>query len=69
MHTHTHSHTHLYIFLHIHKLLFKGLGSVSLSLRRHAHGPLAKRLMHMVHLSGTTLGLSKSSSVWLNPLV
>ncbi len=25
---------------------------LSLSLRRHAHGPLAKRLMHMVHLSG-----------------
>ncbi len=26
----------------------------SLSLRRHTHGPMAKRLMHMVHLSGNT---------------
>ncbi len=34
----------------------------SLSLRRHAHGPLAKRLMHMAHLSGNTSGVSKSSS-------
>ncbi len=38
----------------------------SLSLRRHAHGPLAKRLMHMAHLSGNTSGVSKSSSDWLN---
>ncbi len=38
----------------------------SLSLRRHAHGALAKRLMHMVHLSGNTSGVSKSSSDWLN---
>ncbi len=38
----------------------------SLSLRRHVHGPLAKRLMHMVHLSGNTSGVSKSSSDWLN---
>ncbi len=37
-----------------------------LSLRRHAHGPLAKRLMHMAHLSGNTSGVSKSSSDWLN---
>ncbi len=29
-------------------------------------GPLAKRLMHMVHLSGNTSGVSKSSSDWLN---
>ncbi len=36
--------------------------SPSLSLRRHAHGPLAKRLMHMAHLSGNTSGVSKSSS-------
>ncbi len=38
----------------------------SLSLRRHAHGPLAKRLMHMAHLSGNTSGVSKSTSDWLN---
>ncbi len=40
--------------------------SPSLSLRRHAHGPLAKRLMRMAHLSGNTSGVSKSSSDWLN---
>ncbi len=40
----------------------------SLSLRRHAHGPLAKLLMHMAHLSGNTSGVSKSSSYWLNYL-
>ncbi len=38
----------------------------SLSLRRHAHGTLAKRLMHMVHFSGNTSGVSKLSSDWLN---
>ncbi len=38
----------------------------SLSLRRHAHGPLAKRLMHMAHFSGNTSGMSKSSYDWLN---
>ncbi len=38
----------------------------SLSLRCHAHGPLAKRLMHMAHLSGKTSGVSKSSTDWLN---
>ncbi len=38
----------------------------SLSLRRHAHGTLAKRLMHMAHFSGNTSGMSKSSSDWLN---
>ncbi len=38
----------------------------SLRFRRHAHGPLAKRLMHMVHFSGNTSGGSKSSSDWLN---
>ncbi len=38
----------------------------SLSLRRHAHGPLAKRLMHMAHKSGNTSGVSKSSSDLLN---
>ncbi len=37
------------------------LGSISLRLRR--HGPLAKRLMH---ISGSTSGVSKSSSDWLN---
>ncbi len=31
-----------------------------------SHGPLAKRLMHMAHLSGNTSGVSKSSSDWLN---
>ncbi len=38
----------------------------SLSLRRHAHGPLAERLMHMAHKSGNTSGVLKSSSDWLN---
>ncbi len=38
----------------------------SLSLRCHAHRTLAKRLMHMVHLSGNTSGVSKSPSDWLN---
>ncbi len=38
----------------------------SLNLRRLAHVPLAKRLMHMVHLSGNTSVVSKSSSDWLN---
>ncbi len=38
----------------------------SLSLRRHAHGTLAKRLMHMADFSGNTSGMSKSSSDWLN---
>ncbi len=33
-----------------------------ISLRRHAHRPLAKRLMHMAHLAGNTSGVSKSSS-------
>ncbi len=36
------------------------------SLRRHTHGPLAKRMMHVAHLSGNTSGASKSSSDWLN---
>ncbi len=39
---------------------------ISLRLRCHAHGPLAKRLVHMAHLSGNTSGVSKSSSDWLN---
>ncbi len=38
----------------------------SYSLRHHAHGPLAKRLMHMAHLSGNTSGVSNSSSDWLD---
>ncbi len=41
-------------------------GKNSLSLRCHAHGLLAKRLMHMAHLSGNTSRVSKSSSDWLN---
>ncbi len=41
-------------------------GRTSPSLRCHSHGPLAKRLMHMVHLSGNTSEVSKSSSDWLN---
>ncbi len=32
----------------------------------HVHGQLAKRLMHMAHLSGNTSGVSKPSSDWLN---
>ncbi len=47
-------------------LSFSSWAFRSLSLRRHAHGPLAKRLMHMAHLSGNTSGVSKSSSDWLN---
>ncbi len=39
---------------------FRHLDSLS------AHRALAKRLMHMVHLSGNTSGVSKSSSDWLN---
>ncbi len=31
-----------------------------------SHGPLAKRLMHMAHLSGNISGVSKSSSDWFN---
>ncbi len=47
--------------------LFSSLySSSSLSLRRHAHGPLAKYLMHMVHLAGNTSGVSNSSSDLLN---
>ncbi len=38
----------------------------SLSLRRHAHVTLAKRLMHIAHFSGNTSGMSKSSYDWLN---
>ncbi len=41
--------------------------TISLSLRlSDAHGPLAKRLMHMVHFSGNTSVVLKSSSDWLN---
>ncbi len=48
-------------------ILWFCLGPNSLSLVRcHVHGPLAKRLMHMVHLSVNTSGVSKSSSDWLN---
>ncbi len=38
----------------------------SLSLRRHAHGLLAERLMHIAHKIGNTSGVSKLSSDWLN---
>ncbi len=38
----------------------------SLSLRCQTHGPLAKRLMHTVHLSGNTSVVSKSFSDWFN---
>ncbi len=38
----------------------------SLSLRHHAHWPLAKSLMHTAHLAGNTSGVSKSSSDWLD---
>ncbi len=48
------------------QLKVAGLPSSSLGLRRHAHGPLAKHLMHMAHKSGNTSGVSKSSSDWLN---
>ncbi len=37
-----------------------------LGLRLHAHRTLAKRLIHMAHLSGNTSAVSKSSSDWLN---
>ncbi len=50
----------------IHNLIFAHGSSCSLSLRRHAHGPLAERLMHMAHKIGNTSGVSKSSSDWLN---
>ncbi len=38
----------------------------SLSLRYHAHGPPAERLINMAHKSGNTSGVSKSSSDWMN---
>ncbi len=38
----------------------------SLSLSRHAHGPLAKHLMYIVLLFVNTSGVSKSLSDWLN---
>ncbi len=41
------------------------LSLASLSLRHHAHGPLDKRLMHMVKLFVSTSVVSKSSD-WLN---
>ncbi len=41
--------------------MFFVFNSHNLSLR-----PLAKHLMHMVHLSGNTSVVSKSSSDWLN---
>ncbi len=43
-----------------------GLHWPSLSLRRHTHGTLAKRLMHIAHLAGNTSGVSKLFSDWLN---
>ncbi len=39
---------------------------ISLILRRHAHEPLAERLMHTAHKRENTSGVSKSSSDWLN---
>jgi len=45
---------------------FKGLRVVPASDVTHAYGTLAKRLMHMVHLSGNTSGMLKLSSDWLN---
>ncbi len=48
------------------KCFLEGLTEGSLSIRRHAHGLLAKRLMHMAHKIGNTSGVSKSSSDWLN---
>ncbi len=45
------------------KFIYSHHDNTSLSLRRHAHGLLAKHLMHMVHLSGNTV---VSSSGWLN---
>ncbi len=47
-------------------LLFKTQCSLSQPQTSHAHGPLAKHLMHMVHLSGNTSVVLKSSSNWLN---
>ncbi len=44
----------------------RSLRNPSLSLKLHAHGPLAKCLMHMAHLSGNTSGVSKSSSYWFS---
>ncbi len=41
--------------------------SISLSLRRHAHRPLAEHLLQYIwHKIGNTLRVSKSSSDWLN---
>ncbi len=46
--------------------LVKPRSPPSLSLRRHAYGLLAKRLMHMAHLSGNTSVVLKSLSDWWN---
>ncbi len=54
-----------FCFVMQHKIVLK-LVVCSLSLRCHAHGPLAKRLMPMVHLYGNTSGVLKTSSDWLN---
>ncbi len=66
--THTNTHAALYKgHLQIYWWLWtKSKCLVSLSLRSHAHGTLAKRLMHMAHKSGNTSGVLKSSSDWLN---
>ncbi len=52
---------HVYLLNHTNMIMLCGS-----SLRCDAHGPLAKYLMHMIHLSGNTSGVSKSSSDWLN---
>ncbi len=72
IHTYIHPHTSEGLevkYIEGHKFastLNGGRLNCSLSLRRHTHGPLAKHLMHMAHLSGNTSGVSKSSSDWLN---
>ncbi len=55
-----------FIYLFIFYFISIGQCRSSLRLRPHAHGPLAKRLMHMAHLAGNTSGVSKSSSDWLD---
>ncbi len=54
------------LFANISNIWCGSLQHASLSFRRHYHGPLAERLMHMAHKSGNTSGVSKSSSDWLN---
>ncbi len=53
-------------YLYCYFMSHKGNFTSSLSPRCLAHGPLAKHLMHMSHLTGNTSVVLKSSSDWLD---